>query len=400
MAADKALRMQPHLVGKQQNGEQHQRDQHKERLEGERGVSAQKRHHLREQTDDEQINASQQYRQRVMKNGVGRIDADFKLTGAQQRTQDQQACHGKRGGVDRIERQINSVKQKSLAARVRPDCEQNAQAHDHELDAPAHGADRGTEGPLEVHQHHQGANQQRKIQNDPRQSQGERQLRVRRSRSDDNQFLKKAKRYPQGYEECRRQDKTPTPQKFLILPAAVAQAEEKPDAGQKRHGHQFQRLPVDYHVRLCRARAQRHEDVLRRQSGHSGRESPVRERAPLPQDDEQCHHAAADCAGKSEYGSISHKPVSVPDMASTTDGRLRFHLYPGTLENHVKSGLRPVRQILSSVAFSHKMSNYGSRVGSNTGVCAGLFPICIKSGLFPPQLSPTGGIKKSDARAF
>ena len=110
-----------------------------------------------------------------------------------------------------------------------------------------------------------------------------------------------------GHNKCRDQHKTPFEQKLPGIAAGVAEAEQKPRPGQKRHGHQPPLLPVsDRLAPLIRMGRQPGENAFQRQQGHASHKGPFWDRSALPESGQQCRDPAQQGGDKSENGSISH----------------------------------------------------------------------------------------------
>src|ERR1035441_1042522 len=202
MAADKALRVQAHAVREQQHGQQDEREQDTKGFERESGIAAEEGDYLGKHPNNQQVGARQENGEGVMQQGVGGIDAHLEMAGAEEGARHQQAGDQEGAGIDRLLRERPAVKKEGLAAGVSAGDEQNAQAQNHEFDAPARGADGSAEGALEVHEDEHGAEQKQQVETGSGEAQPEQQvLSPRRLPQGDDDFVRESQGQDDGSDE-------------------------------------------------------------------------------------------------------------------------------------------------------------------------------------------------------
>lgn len=152
MAADEAAEREPDAVGEQEDGQGDERGEDEKGLDGEGLVAADEGDNLGEEADDDEIDASEDDGQGILEDGVRGVDIDLKMAFAQQRAKDEEEAHEHHAAIDDLLSEVHGVEKERLGAGVDADDEKDAKAEDHELDAPAHGADGGAEGAFEVHE--------------------------------------------------------------------------------------------------------------------------------------------------------------------------------------------------------------------------------------------------------
>src|SRR6266568_4845920 len=118
-----------------------------------------------------------------------RENTHFKMAGPQERADDQETANQQGGGIKRLEGEVNGMEEQDLAGSVRADGEQQTEAKDHELNAPAHGANRSAKSAFEIHQDHDGTEQEQKMQGLPRPPELEQPLPRRENCDSENQFF-------------------------------------------------------------------------------------------------------------------------------------------------------------------------------------------------------------------
>jgi len=90
-------------------------------------------------------------------------------------------------------------------------------------------------------------------------------------------------------------------EKLAVIAPPEAQAEQQPDAGQKRRHRQAPEVPPPGLVHLPGINGQAEKNALRRQQTHAGDEEPNRDRTPAPHGGDERHEARARRGGIRQY---------------------------------------------------------------------------------------------------
>ena len=216
---------------------------------------------------------------------MGGVDIQVKMTGAKKRSQDKQGRHQQSARVQNLQGRIDAAKQENLTAGVNPNHEQQTDTQQHELDAPAHRADRRPKRALQVHHHPHRADQQKQVQSEAGPSEEQHPVASQRLLHRRYQFIAKPDRQPDGDEERACEEIPRFDEKTPGVSPGVAQAEEQPGPGKHRHREEPPHLPImdlDLFGEAGRG-TQAGKNVLGRQHRHASDKRPAGDRSARPQ---------------------------------------------------------------------------------------------------------------------
>src|ERR1035437_7175610 len=200
------------------------------------------------------------------------------------------------------------MKEECLAAGVSPNGEQDSQAQHHEFNAPAHSADGSAEGALEVHEDEHGAEQEYQMEARSGETQPEHQRAAFGWLADGgDDFVREKEGQDDGDDESSGQHELPAGEELTVGAAGIGQAEEEPKAGQERHGHHAENLPVGRAVESNCIGRQPKKKTFHAQRNHAGSERPLDNRTALVPRDGKSQSARAEKGGESKDAGEAHR---------------------------------------------------------------------------------------------